>query len=487
MEKEEIIRKARVRAMTIRLGAANERPQLSHGIYGMVMIPTWELRKKSGGCAYAMDKYARIYYDPEVLLGLAPAQEGREVESVKTAIASVLHEVWHYLRRHPERMEALAVRGLRLIPVKANIAMDAEINCSDPYLREHLPPGCIWPATLKDKDTGQPLPEHMVFEWYYERMKWEDDSSGDQPGDSESSEPQVSGNEQETQPAQSGSESAEEGQESSESGQLPQDSPGGESSAGEAQAPMVGDLPGTTEQRSWELGPPTEDGEVPGIAVEDSDRIRDSVAEAIRSSAASGVDRGSLPANWKVWADEQLAAPKIPWQSQLQALARQVKERSLGSSSYTYSRRSRRQSAAPGNVILPAVFHPRLDLAVVFDTSGSMGTQDQTDSLSEAAGILRAVGSDVQVFAGDVHARFAKAVRNVSAIELIGGGGTDMRPLLKAASDTRPHGVVIFTDGYTPWPQEGEMKAPVIVCLVGRHCGESRVPSWMKTIDLEEK
>ena len=51
----------------------------------------------------------------------------------------------------------------------------------------------------------------------------------------------------------------------------------------------------------------------------------------------------------------------------------------------------------------------------------------------------------------------------VIKLEPKGGGGTDMRVPLKYAEQFDPKVVVLFTDGYTPWPKE-EPPYPLIVC-----------------------
>lgn len=92
------IQKSLARFATIRVGAARQYPFLGQGIYAMIPRPVPGLRNECGG--WAMDKYGRCYFDPEMILGL-----GEEQYSVQTLIADFIHEVWHWIRRHPERFE----------------------------------------------------------------------------------------------------------------------------------------------------------------------------------------------------------------------------------------------------------------------------------------------------------------------------------------------------------------------------------------------
>ena len=61
-------------------------------------------------------------------------------------------------------------------------------------------------------------------------------------------------------------------------------------------------------------------------------------------------------------------------------------------------------------------------------------------------------------------------VRRARDVKLAGGGGTDLRPGLAAATAARPRPdvVVVLTDGYTPWPSSAPPGAAVVAALLGR-------------------
>lgn len=496
-EDSEIMRQALVRFATVRIGTEREFPFFGRGIHGMVPIPVWKLREREGGAAWAMDKYGRVYFDPEILVG-------PDAEPIKASVATFAHEVMHWLFLHWLRLEGMGLSLSKHLLMKANYAMDAPIN-DHPYQRKHLPNG-IFPESLKHKDTMDPLPPNEAWEWYFEHMYWPEEEEGGQkppppppppgrnpppPGRREDEDcPPVSGGnpdpededseEEEDCPPGGGKNPSPEGEDPCPPGNGP---PSPEKDPNIPDNPLGGDLPGV-EERDWELPPPTDDGEIPGIHPDQADEIRRDVARTIQQESSRS--RGNIPGSWAEWAEQEIAPPKVPWQSKLQNLIREARDRALGCSNFTYSKRSRRQGCVDSNVIIPAVYRPKVDVAVVIDTSSSVSTPDLDLACSEASGIFRAVGAAVSVVTGDTRVGFAKKITKVSDIELVGRCGTDMRPLLQKALEFNPQCIVLFTDGFTPWPRQQDFRIPVVVALIGNNCGEDGVPPWMHTIIVEE-
>ena len=139
------------------------------------------------------------------------------------------------------------------------------------------------------------------------------------------------------------------------------------------------------------------------------------------------------------------------------------------------------------NVIIPAVYHPKCAVAVVIDTSGSMSDSDLKSCVEETSGILDAMGASAMVVTGDTHVGFAEKISDITDISLFGRGGTNMCPMIRRAmEEPEIQAVIVMTDGYTPWVPENELRVPVVVCLIGRHCGEESVPNYMTTIVVED-
>lgn len=233
-----------------------------------------------------------------------------------------------------------------------------------------------------------------------------------------------------------------------------------------------------------ELGPDTDlAGEGIPLAGVEGELVRHVVARDVKDYAAAK-GRGTLPAGLERWADEVLAVPTVPWSRVLRAVVRRAVAQSAGRTDYTYSRPSRRRVRG---VILPAMRGPRVGVSIVVDTSGSMSQADLAAALGEISGVLSASGLDrdqVRVMSCDATTLKAKRVRSVRDIELVGGGGTDMRVGIAAALAIRPkpHVVIVLTDGDTPWPE-----APIgaaLICAVIRDRAPSGTPPWAATVHI---
>jgi predicted metal-dependent peptidase len=209
------------------------------------------------------------------------------------------------------------------------------------------------------------------------------------------------------------------------------------------------------------------------------------VAEAIRIAASSD-SQGWVPGGWRRWA-ESILEPRVDWRRELAAVIRAALANVAGAADYSYRRPSRRQAAVTG-VILPAMRQPVPEVAVLLDTSGSMGDDRLARALAELGGVLRAAGQrDVCLIACDsaVH-EAGKRVRRVEEVRryLTGGGGTDLREGFQAAARLRPRPqvLVVLSDCETPWPDRPPSGMQVVVARIGR----GRAPDWAKVVDVEE-
>ncbi|MGW0966435.1 vWA domain-containing protein [Streptomyces sp. NPDC002516] len=229
---------------------------------------------------------------------------------------------------------------------------------------------------------------------------------------------------------------------------------------------------------AWELpgtAGPARVGEVEAQA------LRRQTAEAMRAHQRS---RGSLPAGWQRWAEETLE-PTVDWRQALSGAVREAAAWAGGAVDYTYRRPSRRTPALRG-VVLPSLRRPLPRVAVVIDTSGSMGDDELAAALGEVTGVLREVGirgNRVTVLACDADVHAVSRVTATEEITLGGGGGTDMRVGIEAALATaeRPNIVVVLTDGLTPWPDESP-PCRVIAALIGSTAPQP--PSWVETVRI---
>ncbi|GAB3858236.1 VWA-like domain-containing protein [Dactylosporangium cerinum] len=223
------------------------------------------------------------------------------------------------------------------------------------------------------------------------------------------------------------------------------------------------------------------DGAGPGVRDVEAVAIRRQTADAIRAHVRS---RGTVPAGWQRWADE-IAEPVVDWRRLLTGALRQAVAWASGAVDYTYARPGRRTGAMRG-VVLPSLRRPLPRVAIVVDTSGSMGADDLAAALSEVTGVLRTVGirgNRVTVVACDADVHAVTRVVKAEQVELGGGGGTDMRVGIAAAlrSPDRPQIVVVLTDGGTPWPDE-PTACRLIAGLIGPN--PPLPPSWVESVHI---
>jgi predicted metal-dependent peptidase len=227
----------------------------------------------------------------------------------------------------------------------------------------------------------------------------------------------------------------------------------------------------------WDLEP-TSGTTVSGT---EAGAIRRYTADAIRAHRRT---RGSVPEGWRRWA-ESVLEPTVDWRQVLAGSVRQAIAWASGAVDYTYQRPSRRSAALSG-VVLPSLRRPAPEVAIVIDTSGSMSDDDLAAALGEVTGVLRGVGvraNRVAVLACDAAVTVTRRVASAAEVELVGGGGTDMRVGIAAALalPRRPDVVVVLTDGGTPWPDEPS-GARIIAGLIGAAPPEP--PPWVEAVRI---
>jgi predicted metal-dependent peptidase len=335
----------------------------------------------------------------------------------------LVHEIGHLVRAHADRADAL---GVDYDHERWNLCTDAAINDDLLAAGVPLPDGVVTPAALE-------LAEGGIEEVYYAALSQRDASVTRLDG----SDCRATGG------------------------------AGCGSGAGDPVAP-------------WEL--PISDPTAPAVGAADASMTRRRVAEAVRAHVANR-SRGHLPAGFQRWADQVLAGPTIPWRRVLASAVRRAIAHAAGCHDYAYSRPGRRRIPL---VVTPALRRPLVTVAVVVDTSGSMGQSELDAALAEVKGVIAAAGVGSQrltVLACDAAVGAASHVRRVEDVHLVGGGGTDMRVGIAAAEAGRPRPdvVVVMTDGYTPWPDR-PTHARLVVAIIGAEATTDRTPDWATTV-----
>jgi predicted metal-dependent peptidase len=181
--------------------------------------------------------------------------------------------------------------------------------------------------------------------------------------------------------------------------------------------------------------------------------IQQRVAQAANVARMAGKLAGSL---------ERLVGeildPSVPWTDILRDYMTRITK-----DDEVWSRRNRRFQ----DVYLPARHSEKMGpIVLIGDTSGSIGNDELTKYTGEAVMIAEDVRPERIIFLwADTKVAGVQEFEEGDPIvpQPKGGGGTDMRVPLKAAEEYQPEVVVLFTDGYTPWP-EVEPDFPLIVC-----------------------
>jgi len=235
----------------------------------------------------------------------------------------------------------------------------------------------------------------------------------------------------------------------------------------------------------YEENTDSETGDVTGLDPLEQDMVRQAVAAAVREHQRThGI--GSVPGGLERWADQTLD-PKVDWRRTLESAVRRGVHLRAGAADYTWQRPSRRNDCSEP-VIRPGMTRPVPDIAVVVDTSGSMGDQDLATALAEIRGILTRVvpGDGVRVYSVDADVASEGQVFNTRQINLAGGGGTDMCVGIEAAAATKPAAIIVITDGFTPWPETRPPGATLTIAALSDSYAVDEVPSWIKAIDMSD-
>ncbi len=246
--------------------------------------------------------------------------------------------------------------------------------------------------------------------------------------------------------------------------------------------------------RRWDCGSGADACPRPGDGGGCIDRQQ---AELLRLGVAAEIHRhhgrepGTVAGGWVRWAEGVLPS-RIDWRRVLAAEVRSALAAVAGQVDYSYRRPSRRAHLSP-DVVLPTLFRPVPEVAIVCDTSGSMHDRLLARALTEVEAVLVRAGlrhNRVRVLAVDTTVHAVRRVSRAAQVELAGGGGTDMGAGISAAAALRPRPtfVIVLTDGYTPWPQAPPAGIRVVVGLLteGAESAEWPPPPWARSVVIDD-
>ncbi|MCA9570537.1 MAG: hypothetical protein KC656_22000 [Myxococcales bacterium] len=208
----------------------------------------------------------------------------------------------------------------------------------------------------------------------------------------------------------------------------------------------------------------------PGEALAAAATWKGKLSNAVRAHQDSG--RGDLPGDLAAWVGEVLE-PKIDWREQLarwlDGKGRSRRERS--------GARWHRRSWGLGWTLAGHRRQGPPTVAVIWDTSGSL-VNEAPAILAEVQEICDETGNALRLLACDTRVTLDVTVDDVSAVELVGGGGSNMVPAFDRLDDESFDGLVIcFTDGAIRAPETPAPSfAGVLWALVGT--GARRPRTW---------
>lgn len=181
---------------------------------------------------------------------------------------------------------------------------------------------------------------------------------------------------------------------------------------------------------------------------------------AVAQAAYVAKQQGKLPADMERLIEEMME-PIIPWR---EILRRFLTEKANDDFSW---RKGNRRFLSSGLYLPSRESEATGDIAVVVDTSGSIGAKELNEFGSEIQGIIEEVRprKTIVIYCD---ARVNKVVEfgphDAVVLEAVGGGGTDFRPPFEYLRDKgiEPKALVYLTDGYGSFPKESEVDFPTL-------------------------
>ena len=429
----------------------------------------------------------------------------------------IVHELQHGFLEHFVRAGLL---GIDSLPTEAererehnrwNSAADVAIN-QPIHKLGWLPPRGLLPSRYN-------VPENLAAEDYYHLLKQRKDEGtgnspqrrggpGGYPGGGSSGGGQSGGSGSEGSSGGSSSGNGSQGG-GGDSGSGEENSGGSGSSGDDADSSAGGEGPGGGDKPFWggsiadgrrrEWEDPT-DREKSGAGKLDPNAIKDALAEAAQQLVnGEGWDKkaGTTPAELIRRAKEILGV-SVPWRKILKrAVGKYV---GSGRTRTVWDRPSRITRSTGWRIMQPGWRGEKPTVYVLADTSGSMEDRD----LGAVLGVLqsafrRTAVDEVFLITFDAASYGVQRVRSRdlkgTALDLKGGGGTDLKP---AVEEMRKHVrkqrvkkplVLYITDlGIFDWPESAPVKGTHVVVVVPSGVAEfgdkleKQVPSWVDLV-----
>ena len=205
-----------------------------------------------------------------------------------------------------------------------------------------------------------------------------------------------------------------------------------------------------------------------------SDQEKEAQAKEVESALRQGsILVGKMGGNVDRNISEMLV-PKINWKDALREFVKSVTQ---GKDQTTWRRLHKRYIAS--DIIMPSSYDEKVGGIVIgIDTSGSIGTEELTQFLSEVKSICDEVSPEkIDVLYWDTHVASRETYQNNELASLVestkpaGGGGTEPAcvPKYMHKHDIKGECLLMLTDGYIPEqnPSNWQIGMPVLWCVKG--------------------
>jgi len=207
------------------------------------------------------------------------------------------------------------------------------------------------------------------------------------------------------------------------------------------------------------------------------EKVRQIADKAIKKQMEKG-GFGNMPGNL---VDQIIALnkPKVPW---FREIRRFVQRSVLRGRRATRKRDNRRTGESyphlnPGNKR-----NTISKMLVALDTSGSVSDAQLRSFVTELNGLVHLVETHVVQFDTQIHGKPIELTKKVSNFDIRGRGGTCFSPVLNMFIEEGYDGLIVFTDGYAPYPDIPHNKKNKILWALDQQDSHVHIPYGKKVV-----
>lgn len=200
--------------------------------------------------------------------------------------------------------------------------------------------------------------------------------------------------------------------------------------------------------------PWNQDSATKGLSATDRELLKNIAAKAITDAMNTG-QGNALPESVTEWASDVLVPTKLDPHEFCKQQVRGVLDHSRTGTRGSYRRRSRRQSAVGGNIIMRGRVNDIKTLYVGIDVSGSRSDDELIHDFSELTNLATERGLEVKYFSVSTMPHGVRDLpRGERPVLDRDQAGTDMRVAFDVFDIHDAKLRLLITDGFTGWPTE---------------------------------